>query len=524
MSWAGAGSAFAAATIDLQKTVYIGQDGGASCPGSEQVTVTAGTPITYYFMVRNTGTTTFTSAQLSDGALGVSVPALGGGETLAPGESRTLHAEHVVNFDLLNTAGVTALPGPATDTDTATVDKVNTTVVLEKTVYMGHNAGVGCPGSESVTGPIGSAITYCFLVRNTGETHLGDLIIDDPALGITKAQMTRLVGNEPIGPTSPNNRIVYYYQTAITTDVLNTASVTANPVLSGGGDLPGIADVTDDDTATVDEVTPTTTSITTTASTSTTTTTIPVCSCSEGVPFFIGNKASFGTGTEVLSGSVAINSDIGFLKFSTYGYMSDGTTVTANRLKLANHASVFQISTNSLTTGPTVQIRGGAIASPVLPLSPSFCAFSGPPPSCGSGDLDVSNGPGFPTFLSPGNYGNVRVGAGSELHLRDIGRFGFCSLTLWDGAALVSDQQVTIDVVGNVAIGAGASITTASGAPLILNVAGTKVNVAGDGQIDAAITAPNARVKLKQYARINGCLCSLLIKTAANTDLACIGD
>jgi len=72
--------------------------------------------------------------------------------------------------------------------------------------------------------------------------------------------------------------------------------------------------------------------------------------------------------------------------------------------------------------------------------------------------------------------------------------------------------------------GTGATITTASGAPLRLNVGGAKFRVSNDAQIDAAITAPSARVKLKQYARVNGCLCAEFLKTASNADLTCIGD
>jgi hypothetical protein len=527
--------AAAAPSVDLQKTVYVGHSAGAGCPGGEEAIGTSGGPITYCFAIKNTGTTYLSSIQLTDGGIGITradTTLLSGAEPLAPGATLLLYYPDIVRFDLVKTASTTATPTDAagtplglsavTDNDTAFVNRVAPAVVLEKTVYSGHSAGLACPGDELVTGPIGAAITYCFLVRNVGDTHLGSITIDDPQLGVTQAQMTKLLGSEPLPPSGSNTRILYYYQTTITADLTNTATVGANPVAFGGGDLIGVADVTAVDTASIDEFTIPTTTISTTTSTSTTSTTIQVCTCTDAIPFMANGKASLGTGTAA-SGSVGVNSAVGLLKLAPHTFMANDTTVYAARLKLADFASVYNLRTNFLSSGPTTQIRGVADALDVLPLTESFCPFSSPP-TCGAGELQITTGPDEPVDLPAGDYGNVRIGAGSRLHLTDLGTYRFCSLTLWTDAELLADQQVTIDVAGGVSVGTRAKIRTASGAPLVLNVGGAKFRIGTSGQVDAAITAPAARLKVKQYGQVNGCLCAGLLKTAANANLVCVGD
>jgi hypothetical protein len=203
--------------------------------------------------------------------------------------------------------------------------------------------------------------------------------------------------------------------------------------------------------------------------------------------------------------------------------MADGTTLYADRVKLADHASVYNLRTNFLSTGPTTQIRGAGDALDTLPLTPSLCPLV-PAPTCGAGDLQVTTGTSESVDLPPGDYGDVRVGIGSRLRLTGVGIFRFCTLALWSDADLIADQQVTIEVAGGVNIGSRAKIHTASGMPLVLNVGGAKFRIGSEAQVDAAITAPGARVKVKQYGKINGCLCAGLLKTALNTDLVCVGD
>jgi uncharacterized repeat protein (TIGR01451 family) len=125
----------------------------------------------------------------------------------------------------------------------------NAAIEIAKTVYLGHDSGASCPGGESVTGANGADVTYCFRVTNTGTTYLDSITINDPDLGITEADMTLLSG---LTPLAPGESLVYYYETVINGDLVNTASTSGNPTDADGNDLPGLDDPTDDDTAAVE--------------------------------------------------------------------------------------------------------------------------------------------------------------------------------------------------------------------------------------------------------------------------------
>jgi hypothetical protein len=78
---------------------------------------------------------------------------------------------------------------------------------------------------------------------------LDSITINDPDLGITEADMTLLSG---LTPLAPGASLVYYYETVINGDLVNTASTSGNPTDADGNDLPGLDDPTDDDTAAVE--------------------------------------------------------------------------------------------------------------------------------------------------------------------------------------------------------------------------------------------------------------------------------
>ena len=98
-------------------------------------------------------------------------------------------------------------------------------------------------------GGIGSAVTYCFVVTNTGDTYLNDITIDDAELGINVTNLILVSGSQPLAPMAT---LVYYYESSITKDLLNTAHASGNPTDSQGHDLPGVPNPTDSDTARVE--------------------------------------------------------------------------------------------------------------------------------------------------------------------------------------------------------------------------------------------------------------------------------
>ena len=251
--------------INLEKTVYQGHDSGAMCQGSELVTAPFGTDVTYCFVITNTGNTHLDVFTLTDGDLGITITnatLLSGTTPLPPSQSLVYYYETTLTANLLNTANTSAdptdaggvslgLPDP-TDSDTAEVALLapNPNISLEKTVYNGHDSGVSCAGLDLATDPIGSNVTYCFELTNTGDTYLDQLTLDDPLLGggIAITDMTLLSGTLPLAPLG---RLVYYYETTITGNLINTASTSGNPTTSDGTDIPGAPNPTDSDDAEV---------------------------------------------------------------------------------------------------------------------------------------------------------------------------------------------------------------------------------------------------------------------------------
>jgi len=176
-------------SIVIDKTVYLGQDGGASCQGTELVTGTSGDLITYCFRVRNNGDVTLSSVVITDPLLGISINV----PNLAPNQASTQFANATITADLTNTASVAGDPSfpdgtpipdepNVTDADPAMVDLVSPDISINKTVYLGHDGGAGCPGGELSVGTMGEDVTYCFVITNTGDTTLSSVEFTDPSL------------------------------------------------------------------------------------------------------------------------------------------------------------------------------------------------------------------------------------------------------------------------------------------------------------------------------------------------------
>ena len=255
--------------VTVQKTAYAGHDAGAGCEGVESLPVLDGADVTYCFTVTNSGDVDLGDVTLTDPDLGIDeadMVLVGGGslESLAAGDSASFYYETTASGDLTNTADVVGtpvddngdpLPGidPVDDQDSAQIDVVAPAVSIEKTVYRGHDGGAGCgTAGDLVRNVNGTAVTWCFLVTNEGDTSLSPLSVVDLDLGIDDGDMT------PAGIVglAPGDSAVLHYEGTIDGDVENTATVTGTPVDGGGTPLPGIDPVTDDDTAQVDEVGP----------------------------------------------------------------------------------------------------------------------------------------------------------------------------------------------------------------------------------------------------------------------------
>jgi hypothetical protein len=238
--------------IAIDKTVYAGYNNGNACPGVETLQAPAGTATTYCFTVTNTGATHLTSVTLNDPALGITQADMtlqsGNPTLLAPGASVVWYYETTLDEDLVNVASTTGLPSDEqgnpdpsasipTDEDSASVEVEssgpdNTDIRIDKTVYEGHDAGVSCPGGELVTAATGTPVTYCFVVTNTGDAWLDDVMVDDLDLGIDQADMTLGFGNPQ--RLAPEATVIWYYETFLVDDLINTATTTGTPTDEGG--------------------------------------------------------------------------------------------------------------------------------------------------------------------------------------------------------------------------------------------------------------------------------------------------
>jgi hypothetical protein len=204
-------------SLTLTKTV--GTDAG-ECASTDAITVPAGVDVTYCYEVVNTGDITFTLHDLADSALGpifVDEP-----YTLVPGDSFLVTQTANITQTTVNTATWTAhvLGGPsASDTDTASVAILQPSLTLTKTVGTDANA---CASTGAITVPVGTNVTYCYEVVNTGEVTFTLHDLNDSALGPI------LVG-EPY-TLAPDDSFLITQTTNITQTTVNTATWTAYPV------------------------------------------------------------------------------------------------------------------------------------------------------------------------------------------------------------------------------------------------------------------------------------------------------
>ncbi len=240
---------------------------------ADLVTYTAVNDVIHYsFVITNTGNVPLSAITVADVLPGLSpivcAPVANGSIALAIGQSTTdigvtcsasytigqadLDAGHVTNSA---TATGTPPRGPdVTATDGVTVPATTSTgITLQKTVYLGHDSGAGAPGSELVTGIAGTPITYVFTITNTSTVTLFGVSLADPLLGISSTAGVVLLSGDP-AVLLPGESVTFYVETAMTTDLLNTATAGADVP---GGDLTDPSDdITTTDTASVDVVNP----------------------------------------------------------------------------------------------------------------------------------------------------------------------------------------------------------------------------------------------------------------------------
>nr|WP_233613693.1 LPXTG cell wall anchor domain-containing protein [Leucobacter edaphi] len=176
------------ATADVAVTVPVVLTPGFTlAKTADATTVEVGESISYSFTVKNTGETPLTNVTIDDPLLGVSDfvcakdLAIGAEATCDAPSTYTATDADGVSGTVHNEATATAT-SPGTDAppkQTATADvKVTVPAVL--------TPGISLTKAASATSvEVGEKISYSFTVKNTGETPLTNVTIDDPLLGVT---------------------------------------------------------------------------------------------------------------------------------------------------------------------------------------------------------------------------------------------------------------------------------------------------------------------------------------------------
>ena len=179
-------------------------------------------------MVTNNGDADLTDVVVTDPNAPACDTVIG---ALAKGASRTITCDVAgIVTTLNNTANVSGKAGNATvrDSDDAVVTVLNGTIDIEKSVN-GEDADLA-PGVQV---PIGSDVTFTFVVSNTGPTALTDIAVTDDKLGAIICPKTTLAVGEQMNCTAITTA-------AVSGTVTNIATVTGKS---------GTAMVTDDDPA-----------------------------------------------------------------------------------------------------------------------------------------------------------------------------------------------------------------------------------------------------------------------------------
>ncbi|MEZ6091045.1 MAG: SdrD B-like domain-containing protein [Pirellulaceae bacterium] len=248
-----------AAAINIEKSTN-GQDADTG-PGP---LLPVGGTATFTYVVTNTGNTALGTVVVTDNR-GVTVTRTGGdtnnNNILETTETWTYTGTATVaSGQYTNIGTVTANPVSAAGADIAGVADVTDT---DPSNHFGASPGINIEKStngadaDTGTGPrlgVGGTATFTYVVTNTGNTSLGNVVVTDNR-NVTPVRQS--------GDTNNNNLLDVgetWTYTASTTVVAgqytNIGTATGNPVSTTGTDIAGVNDVTDTDPSNHFGVTP----------------------------------------------------------------------------------------------------------------------------------------------------------------------------------------------------------------------------------------------------------------------------
>ncbi|MDI6046131.1 DUF7507 domain-containing protein [Flavobacterium yafengii] len=217
-----------------------------------------GNVITYTFVVTNTGNTSLSNIMINDVLTG-SVNLAVSPSTLIPNATGTTTATYVIKQSdvdsgkVTNSAtvtGTTPTNGTVTDTSGTTITNDTST---ETTLTPSPSIALVKVGAVGGNGVIGNVITYTFVMTNTGNTSLSNIMINDVLTGSINLAV------------SPSTLIPNATGTATATYVIKQSDVDSGKVTNSAtvtGTTPTNGTVTDTSGTTITNDTPTETTLT----------------------------------------------------------------------------------------------------------------------------------------------------------------------------------------------------------------------------------------------------------------------
>jgi uncharacterized repeat protein (TIGR01451 family) len=216
-----------AVTASSTLTVPASQNPGIGLAKSASVTgfSGAGTPITYSYVVANSGNVTLTSVGVTDpqpGLSAVSCPA----SSLAPGSAETCTATYTTTQADVNAGAITNTGIASGTAPSGTVFTAQDSLTVPST--RSPSISVSKSASISSFSAAGTPITYQYAVTDTGNVTLTSVGVTDPQPGLSAVSCP----NSTLAPTQSETCSASY--TTIQADVdagkiTNTGTVTGTP-------------------------------------------------------------------------------------------------------------------------------------------------------------------------------------------------------------------------------------------------------------------------------------------------------
>jgi hypothetical protein len=225
-----------------------------------------------------------------------------------------------------------------------------------------------------------------------------------------------------------------------------------------------------------------------------------------------------GDGSQIFS-NLGVNDVGALLGIGRSAGMTDGTTLSGDRLKLGVGTSVWDAMANDLQLGRDAVVRNET-GVPILPLTDDFCPMTDI--ACGGPDVFVDRGMSLGP-LAPGSYGNVRIMNDGAVTLAP-GTFYFCSLKTGRNASITitGDTTSVLNVRGNVVLGGNVLLVPADGTPIPqLNIGGISLRLGPSALVSATITAPDSLLRMGRGVEIHGSFCVDMLASDNGIRLMC---